>query len=208
LYSEIEIVNLALNTLGKASLRDFSLTEDDPASGRISKRVYENIRDRLVSAHDWTFARASVYLKKKAEEHPEGVRYGMPSDCFVPRRLAPRLGKPNRWSVEGRDIIIPFSMISVMGVMPILRYTRYVDKTGLFPPYFVLALSTAIAAGLAMPLTGDKDVKIANEKSAMYLLSDAKLIDSNIGCGDDYQDQDLEYDTFVIADQTGTLFYG
>jgi len=199
--SEVEIVNLALGVLGKAALRDFSVAENDPFTGRLANRVYIAARDHYLSVHDWSFARATATLKMRLNEtHPEGVVYALPSDCFVPRRLGPRVGSPNKWSVEGRNVIVPTARATSFGAEPILRYTKQVTNTGYFMPYFVTALYTEIASRLAMPLNCDSEVASAVRKEAKMLLAEAKLIDSNIGEGDDHVSQDLLYDTFVAVD--------
>jgi len=205
-YSEVEIVNLALGELGKTPIRDFSISDTDPITGRLTQRMYKFCRDKLIGLHDWSFARCTVTLRKKDEEHPEGVVYSLPSDCFVPRRLGPRMGAPNRWSVEGRNVIIPFSRISSVGDAPILRYTKSVTNTAFFVPYFISALYLSIAAEIAMPLNQDVEIAGAMLKRARDEFNLARLIDSNVGCGDDDIEQDLLYDTFVVGDSPVETF--
>jgi hypothetical protein len=205
--SAVEIVNLALDELGKVALRDFSTTPTDPVSGRLAKRRYEASRDLLISKHDWTFARCTVVLNLvSGVSHPDGVVYGLPADCFVPRRLGPRAGAPSQWSIEGRYIIIPTNYTCSWGAQPRLRYTKIVTQTTIFPPYFIDALALLIASKLAMPLSADQ--KVASTLTTMYERSwrEAALIDSNIGEGDDYMSQDLQYDSFVKTDIPVVVF--
>lgn len=207
-YSEVEIVNLALNSLGKDSIRDFSVSDDDPKSGRISERLYQITRDNLISSHDWSFARATEELRKVDQDHVEGVLYALPSDCFVPRRLYPRGGKANRFHIEGGNLLIPNGFFRENGVKPYLKYTRLTVHTGLFKPYFVEALATALAAKLCMPMTRDRKLLpiVKEEARTAYLF--AARIDSNIDSGDDHVDLDLEHDTFIDPDPMGVVFNG
>lgn len=207
-YSEVEIVNIALNTLGKASIRDFSVSDDDPKSGRISERLYNIARDKMIAAHDWSFARKTVELKKLTEEHAEGVLYALPSDCFVPRRLYPRGAKPNKWRVESNCILILHGYFNSTGTIPKLRYTATVTKTGYFPPHFVDALSMDLAKRLCMPMTRDKKFYRELKSDANMALLTASRIDANSDSGDEYVDLDTQYDSFLEPDGNRTVFYG
>jgi len=207
-YSEVEIVNLALTELGKTAIRDFSITDTDPITGRLGKRVYQASRDLLLSGHDWTFARVTIALQQRAETHPKGVLYALPSDCYVARRVEPRSGRPNTWSVEGRSLIIPLDRVVSLGTQPLLRYTKQLTNTALFPPYFVDALMYEIARRISKPLTANAELSSELKKDAKASLLNAKLIDANIGEGDDHHQQDLDYDTFVAIDVPGEAFNG
>lgn len=207
-YSEVEIVNIALNSLGKESIRSFSVSDDDPKSGRLAERLYTIARDSLISNHDWSFARKTVQLRKLTETHVEGVLYALPSDCFVPRRLYPRGGLPNKFRIEENRILIPFTSCTTDGTAPNLRYTRKVSTTGLFPPYFIDALSAALAARLCMPMTRDKKFHKELKADARTAFMLAARTDANADSGDDYIDLDVQHDSFIDPDATGVMFDG
>lgn len=205
--SAVEIVNLALDELGKVALRDFSTTPTDPISGRLAKRRYEMSRDWLVSKHDWTFARCTVLLNLvSGVSHPDGAVYGLPADCLVPRRIGPRVGASNQWEVEGRYVIIPTDYTRSWGEQPRLRYTRITTQSTLFPSYFIDALALHIASKLAMPLNCDQKVALALNRAFQQSWREAALIDSNIGNGDSDLTQDLQYDTFITTDVPTVVF--
>jgi len=209
MYSEVEIVNYALGALGKEAIREFSTNETDPITGRLTKRMYDITRDSIISKHDWSFARGTVYLNKvEGITHPEGTLYALPSDCFVPRRIGPRLGAPATWHVESGNVVIPTALIVANGNQPILRYTKFVSTTANFKPYFVEALYYEISAILCMPLTRDVKLAQALVKQAGIKLLEAKLVDSNVGNGDDHVSQDLIYDTFITGVEATESFNG
>lgn len=207
-YSAVEIVNIALNMLGKASIRDFSIGDDSPKAGRISERIYTITRDSLLSEHAWTFAKCTKLLNMSETTHPKGVLYVLPSDRLLMHRIHPRYGTPNRWSIEGALLLIPEGYINEYGDQPYLEYTKRVTTTGLFPAYFVDALSYRIAARLCMPILRDIRFNSSLKKDANWAVSLAKMLDSNTGEGDDHNDMDREYDTFIETDIGGAVFDG
>lgn len=212
MYSEVDIVNIALNTLGRESIRDLSTSVDDPKTGRISKRLYTIARDTLIQGHDWSFARDSQELQVVADTHPEGVLYKVPSDCFVPRRIYPRSAKPNKWVLMQRSdirvILLPDGHYSEYGTVPILRYTKQVTLTSLFSPMFVDALSLHLAARLCMPITRDSKYRKELQSEAFAMLRQAQFVDANSDSGDHNHEIDIEYDSFINPNGTGVTFYG
>lgn len=202
----IEIVNVALAFLGKEPIHKFgSTTEDEPAA-RIGERLYNISRDIAVAGYDWYFARYTAKLNEVPDPHPFGVRYRLPSDCVTPRILLPRAGKPNKWILEGRDIIIPTLNTQVGGATPYLQYTTALTDTGLFPPYFIYPLSLLIASMMCMPVTKDLKYAAELEKKARYELGKAQVIDSTVGRNDDTGDQDPWNDSFNDPDVAGVRF--
>lgn len=207
-YPEVEIVNIALNLLGRESIRDFSVSDTDPKTGRLAERIYKISRDKLLSKHDWSFARKTSVLQKVTEGHIEGVLYKLPSKCFVPRRIGPRGGKGNNFRIEGRDLLILDGDTISAGVIPYLRYTQYIKETSWFPPYFIDALAKEIEYRLCMPITKDKkrSKELASEARGYFL--DAAHIDSNLDSGDDYREIDRENDSYLEPDAMRTQFDG
>lgn len=174
----IQIANLSLIRIGtRSTIADL---EEDSPEARTFKTIYEQARDDTLEAMDWGFARGRRNLADLGSP-PNGwaYRYAYPTDAIRLRSIynpvKDRLHNPifnhfrhddlNSAPVpaipyeiaaskdgQGNDIRVIYTNMELAEAI----YTRRITNTNLFPPGFVVALSWACGAQMAIPLTGDK----------------------------------------------------
>lgn len=87
---DVQIANLALARIG-VSLKIASLTERTKEAIEI-RNVFANVRDRVLEAAPWPFARRFVQLAKTGDNQKLYrwlFQYGYPTDCVALRTLLP-----------------------------------------------------------------------------------------------------------------------
>jgi hypothetical protein len=154
--SDVSIVNIALSALGEA--RILSL-DDNLKQAREAKTIYEAVRDSLLAAYNWSFAKTRVQLSALASPPAfgYGVQYQLPTDClrllFVNEEyagldLTDYRGSPtDLYTIEGRRILTD------IGAPLNIRYIKQETDPQQFAPNFVTAFACALAERLAEPLT-------------------------------------------------------
>ncbi|GGE54444.1 hypothetical protein GCM10007276_34400 [Agaricicola taiwanensis] len=148
--SDVSISNLALSHLGKGRINALA---EDSAEARQCALHYPVARDALLASYPWAFARRveSLAPKPNAWAQRWAFAYQRPADCLRIIRLVPDVDPlPEDFSaphqLRGRVIFCNTPKAT-------LDYVARTDDASLFPPLFVDALSWALAARLAMPLT-------------------------------------------------------
>jgi len=157
---ETSIANLALAKLGIDPI--MALT-DASKPAQYCKRFYEETRDEVLSAHRWNFAmkRATLNRLATAPASEWAFAYQLPADCLRILQLngyeqAEQVGT---FSVEGRALFTDHDTAAV-------RYIGRVEDAAAWPPLFIDALATKLAAKIAAPLTGSRTA--ANEMLSLY----------------------------------------
>lgn len=164
MISEVSICNLALFRIGHTQRID-SLTEASVAA-ELCNILYPIVRDRIIEAGDWSFARKRVTLASVGDPPDNwAYQYQYPSDCAKARSIEvsglrnPHSGQRIPFEVmantvnEGRSICCDQEQA-------VLVYTAAVTNTALFAPAFVNAIAWALALELVTPLA--RDVKFAS----------------------------------------------
>lgn len=163
--SVIDICNGALRRLGQPPIASL----DDPVeTARAAKDRYSIIRDALLQAHPWNFAIRRAALAADIAPAPEGgSAFALPSDCLAVVSVAAA-----RWSVEARRVLA-----DAASPLPIAYIARIADPA-LYPPLFVEALSSRLAADLAEPLTQSGSLGEAKMREHRLILSEARSRDA------------------------------
>lgn len=163
--SKIGICNLALAHLGQAPLS--SLSQEDERARRISL-FYEPVRDELLRTHNWGFAatEAPLALIKK---HPltQEFLYKYPSDALFVRRVF-AAGEPHAVFEERFDLQHHTRLIVTKAGGAFAIYTRRITDETQFDEAFAGCFALALAAELAVTLTGD--YPLANMLSQKLLM--------------------------------------
>lgn len=150
--TDIQICNLALARLGDARIT--ALT-DATAQAQYCSLFYSQTLEELQSEFDWQFCRKQVNLTSgTAPLTGYSLQYALPSDFIRALRLGNIDASENfgSWEIIGTNLHTNFTS-------PVaLDYIALVTTTTSFPAIFVEALSMKLAAVLAMPLTGSKDL--------------------------------------------------
>lgn len=156
MISKIAICNLALAQLGQAPI--VSLEQEDEKARRL-KLFYEPVRDEVLRAHNWAFASAQMPLTLIETQTPLGddMRvYKYPAQALFIRAVfcahAPKTHLPFeehfREDLQARVLYVPAEQAYA-------QYTRRITDENLFDASFVKCFSLALAADLAVVLTGD-----------------------------------------------------
>ena len=169
--SKVQICNMALSHVGASAIE--GLTDDSPEAKECNT-WYDEVREQVLAADDWDFARRKLQLA----EHSAGAgpkfakRYQYPSDCIRFLRIEHAVDEiPTRFELDtyvdgvgadSRSIVT--DMASAYGV-----YTRDVTNTAIFEPRFVEAFAYALAIKMVFSLS--EDISILESLQAGYLLS-------------------------------------
>lgn len=168
--TDTDICNLALDELGQTTT--IGTVGEATKLGRLCGRHYAQVRDELLASHPWPFARTAVALELSSDTPLPGweYQYAYPTNCLRAWRLSDEAGLRQNWA-ELRSFAdpldyriglpnVPFEVVNGTTRSCIvtdledayLFYTARVAEAR-FPPLFVRALATALAARLAMPVT-------------------------------------------------------
>lgn len=172
--SVVEIANLALSRLGELSI----ISLDDPESNqaRQVKIAWPQIRDEVLASHRWNEATARENLSRLSEKPAWGWewQFQLPADFLRLCELNGDdvWGRVDRLELEGGRLLTDQAEARIL-------YIRRVESPVMFGPLLTEALTVALAAALAVPLTGSSNRR--NELLQEYearSLSRARVIDA------------------------------
>jgi len=178
--SDTEIANLALDKIGE---KDIASLDADTPTGRLMKRVFPQMRDRVLRSHHWNFATVRTALPANTTTPAFGFDYTYPLPvgdefCLKVIEVDGEDQYANTWKVEGRAILTDKS-----GPLKI-RYIKRDTDYGNWDPLAVDALASLLAAEIA-PKVGVSDgdraelVQIYREK-----IAEARAVDGQEGMPD------------------------
>lgn len=164
---EVSIYNLALNAVGTRS--NVALPTEKSREAEVCRLWFGPVRDRVLRAAPWGCTRAwsRLALLKERDSDESWVStdpepgylfaYGVPSDMLAPRFLAGY----QRFSLSS----YPGNKLAIMTNVEdaLLTYTKRQEVIGLWDTALQMAVVYALAAHIAMPLTG----KSQRAKNAM-----------------------------------------
>lgn len=181
--SIVSICNLALSSLGKDNIS--ALTEAT-AEARASNQFYQQTLDSLLQSYPWLFAGKTAALGQIANGSMGrwSYVYSRPNDCLKVRWVRPQYSVTDHLPLSlHEEVNIPYEVEGdsiYCNISPaFLRYTRRVDDPTKFPPLFVEALSFALAARMAMPLTRDPKTRGEMYQAAAQVRAQAEVADAN-----------------------------
>ena len=171
MVSKLDICNLALAQLGQASIS--SLDQEDEQARRCTL-FYEPVRREILRTHNWRFARGEAPLTLIEKDSmgsacPQYV-YAYPQDCLFLQSVFP-MDTPNK-PVSFQELYrkdLPGRVIICGAAQARACYTRDVTDTTIFDPAFIKVFSLALAADLAITLTGD--MNLAQKMLQKYALA-------------------------------------
>lgn len=172
-YSEVEICNMALASIGRGA----QITAMDEASqaARACRLKYPYARDATLRAYDWNFAakRAELAANATAPAFEFTNAFDLPADCLIVREVFE--GNAEKWVVESGQILTD------MGAPIFIKYTERVTSVARFDPLFVDTLAARIAADIAVQLS--ESVSKGQSLWQVYLakLTEARRRDSQEG---------------------------
>jgi len=156
--SIVQICNRALSTyLGVGRIN--SLTETSAPAEQCSLH-FEDTLQSLIEAHWWSFAVGRQVLAEEPNDRTTewSYKYALPSDALTIRwvnhpQAARYMVERNENPDTPREITADHIYCDVQ--FAVCEFTKMVNDTTQFPQYFSDALSAALAANMAQPLTED-----------------------------------------------------
>ena len=123
--------------------------------------VYEELRDTLLSMHNWNFAEGRVKLAQLSDAPTFGYKYAyaLPADFLRATRVfSNSQGRGTvRYKIEGEGILSDASELY-------MKYVRRISDPNKMIPLFRVALSKMIAARLAVALSQSTSLRAALTK--------------------------------------------
>lgn len=173
--SHTEIQNSALIKLGQERILDES---DESNRARLVREQYPKVRDALLRAHPWKFARGRADLAV-VSPIPDNFSdwdfdyvYQLPSDCM--RVLSTNMHPLQEWDVEQRYLAANQSSVKIKYIKRITDVTKFDDN-------FCEVLAWALAADIAYALTGSTTIKDETEKRYQQELALARSFNAQQG---------------------------
>lgn len=172
--SVVEIGSNALRLIGADPITDLS---DDSERARLISALWPNVRDAVLRAHGWKFARrrASLALEATAPIWEYANSFTLPVDPWCLRVLKTDLDDMNiPWVKEGRSIVTDATVVRIL-------YVARIEDPGAYDSSFESAVTARLAADLAYPITSSTD--IAEKMFELYSLKlvEARFFDSTEG---------------------------
>ena len=154
--SKIQICNRALSTyLGVARIN--SLTESTPAAEQCDLHYDDTVRS-LLEMDEWIFATGRKTLAEVTNDRTDewAYKYANPSSLLLIRWVNdPEIARmqilADGSADSDREMIEGFIYSDVQ--YAVCEYTKLISDPTVFPQYFADAVSAALAASIAMPLT-------------------------------------------------------
>lgn len=202
--ADVSLCNRALSEIGaRATITSLS---DSSSAGVQCTIWYDALREQLLRAAPWGFARKQLALTETGNFNDQNVpypwlyKYEYPADCLKVRYLlwppqdstggnsVPQTGNGLAWgpwyapSRNNRFIVADDAGTRViLSNVPgaICVYVANVSDVSLFDPLFQQALVSALASKLVIPITGNVKMKVVHENSAMRAIANALAADGN-----------------------------
>ena len=162
--NEIDIINRALVKVGANPIQGL---EENSAESIVIKDLYSGVRDMVLSAYSWSFAKKKSILTKTTKQYIDGRNiFILPNDIL---RLL---------SVDTDDYeLIEGELLSVQDSV----FVTYIFRPNVidFPAYFENTLVAKLASEVCLPLTDSTArteflIKIADKEFKACRLIDAR----------------------------------
>lgn len=198
-YSDVEICNIALATVGSDAIDDLGVNHK---KNRMCSAFYSFTRDYLLTSFDWSFARKFQMLVASdldASMIPPGMcAYELPADLEIVRSLYP-FREREKWEIFGDKLFTPREENA--GVY----YTRADITSYEFSTAFSNLLAIGIAVRLAASIVQDEALAATLYAQYMQDMNNCMAIDANANNNYRSYDETPENDTFVRPDLAGYM---
>lgn len=167
--SVVSICNQAISWVGGNPITSL---DDNSTEAKLCKANYAPLRDAVLEAADWSFAKRRYKLNQDTETPAFGYQYQFTVPAEVMRVIKPFRGsvtgsgfgeKSLEWAFEDRKVLINLAEVYILAI-------ARVEDTNKFSRAFEQALAARIAADIAIPITASKTVM-----NDMFTLYEKKL---------------------------------
>jgi len=171
--SKVSICNQALSLVGANVITSL---DDDTQEAKLCKLNYDNLRDTVLEAHDWTFAIKWYDLPALANPPLSEFAnaYEIPSDVLRIMFVGQNYENQANWQVEGGNIVTDDTTCRCQTIISIDDPSRY-------SPLFVQAFVARIAMELAIPITNSRTLMESNAQLYRAKVQDAVTKDNQQG---------------------------
>lgn len=169
--TSVNIVNLALHTLGIARITSLS---DNVEQARVMNDIYEHIRDEMMEIHPWNFSIVYSSTLSENDDAPNfdyDYSYALPADCLKVIELE---DAEDEFKIVGGNLYTDTED-------PKIKYISLVTTTGSFSKSFVTAFAARLAAETCYALTQSRTLTEDKWKEYKEKLSQAKSSDGQEG---------------------------
>jgi len=188
--SETQIAKLALQHIGdRYDITD--LSEESVEAEQVNL-IFDDTRDAMLRQHPWGFAKKFATPAALTGTVPNNYdyMYTYMTDAVRVLGVVDPLDAGTKIDFEVARNSSDVKVILTDQQDAEFYYTARITNTAQFDPEFVMALSYALAAKLAMPLTGDRTIMGDMDTLARNVVNSAWETDSNEGVSDDPPDAD------------------
>lgn len=165
-YSKVGISNLALGYVGCS--QTIAALDEDSQEARACNTYFDQVRDELLRAYEWSFATRYATLAQVTEfeedEDPEindwGYAFRVPNDCLRVLRILTPNGdaEPNPYPFDlgGDDsgLLLYCDLDDVE-----IKYISRIENPARYAPDFAKALAWALAAEICFPLSIQENLR-------------------------------------------------
>lgn len=178
----VQVCSNAIVELGGQPINSFDNLSDRALA---AANLYPQIRDAVLRSHPWNCAGKRVVLSpdSAAPAFEWDYAYTLPGDCVRVRSITPDRTREH-YEIEGNQLLCNLSAVY-------LRYTYRNDNPAKWDATLVRAITLAMAAVLAMPVTEDKEKKIEKERELQAILRTARAVDGQEEPPDELDDYPL-----------------
>ena len=188
--SETQIAKLALQHIGdRYDITD--LSEESVEAEQVNL-IFDDTRDWLLRQFPWNFATSYATPAALTGTVPNNFdyMYTYMTDAVRVLRVVDPLGLDTKIPFEVARNSSDIKVILTDQSDAEFRYTKRINDTSQFDPEFTMGLSYALAAKLAMPLTGDRAIMSDMATLARSVINSAWATDANEGKTDEAPDAD------------------
>ena len=188
--SETQIGKLALQHIGdRYDIAD--LTEESVEAEQVNL-IFDDTRDWLLRQHAWGFAKKFATPAALTGTVPNNYdyMYTYMTDALRVNEVVDPLGMDTKIDFEIARNSADKKVILTDQSDAEFIYTAQITKTAEFDAEFLMAFSYALAAKLAIPLTGDREIAADMGNMARNTIAAAKVTDSNEGLSAEAPDAD------------------
>jgi hypothetical protein len=169
----VDICNSALVKIGGATITSLA---DATKEAQICNLQFGKLRDQVLEAYPWKFARsrASLALLVTPPAFGYANAFQLPADCLNPLKIE---DNDIEYKIEGRKLLTDDRAVN-------LEYTSQVVDPSLYTPGFAESLACRLAAELAYAISNN--ATLAQTMMAAYkaTLSESRSINAKQGTSD------------------------
>ena len=149
--NDVKICSNALLRLGAKPINSFA---DETDRSTLCANIYPNVKDNILSLHDWKFSLSKQELNRKADAPISGYsfEYALPANRLTDA-VVTLYDNEQAGAQPFKDFIIQGNGILTEATELFMDYQVNSSSEAGWPPYFVEVVVQAMAVELVIPIT-------------------------------------------------------